>query len=89
MKTRFLFKSWLSLGLATLLMLGVLGTAQATENKAPAWGLISQKGSVTPHDAVWLVMGNPADPSYYNNLIYLISNERQPTELNAAAEALR
>lgn len=66
-----MFKPWLTLGIAALLTLGGLGAAPAAENKAPAWGLITQKGSVTPFDAVWLVMGNPSDPSVYNNLIHV------------------
>ena len=44
--------------------------AQAAENRAPAWGLITAKGSATPYDALWLVMGDPADPGANKNLIW-------------------
>jgi hypothetical protein len=47
------------------------GAAQAAENHTGAWGLISQMGTVTPYDAIRLVLGDPVDPFVHNNLIYV------------------
>lgn len=65
---------WLSLGLATLLSLGGVGAAQATQNRAPAWGLINWIGSQNPiYDALWLVMD---DPNVQQNLINVTMDMR-------------
>ena len=62
----------LTLALAAALALGGMNLARADENKAPASGLISWIGTQNPiYDALWLVMGDPANPSVHNNLIYV------------------
>lgn len=57
--------------IAAVLVPGSIGTTQAAENHVGAWGPISQMGTVTPYSAVWLVLGDPADPLVHDNLIYV------------------
>jgi hypothetical protein len=72
MKTQWhLLKSMQPLVIAAVLALGGLGSARAAENHTGAWGLISTMGSQNPYDAIWLVTGDPANPSVHNNLIYV------------------
>jgi hypothetical protein len=74
MKTRttsVLLNPWLALAIAAALTLGGANAARAAENHTGAWGLISTMGSQNPYDALWLVMGDPANPIFHNNLIYV------------------